>query len=51
MAEFGLTELRMGVLDAPIVKGTEFEVDEPDTTVTLAVPADAMRLLDTEACN
>jgi len=51
VAEFGLSELSTGVLAAPTVKASAFEAVDPVTTVMLADPAEASRLLETEASN
>ena len=47
----GLNVVRLGVLGAPMVKDTAFDVVEPVTTVTLAGPAATSKVLDTDACN
>ena len=51
VADVGLKALNTGVFGAPMVNGTAFEVFEPVTTETLAVPAVGISVLDTEACN
>ena len=51
VADVGLMEIRIGVFGAPIVKATAFETVVPVTTVTLAVPAVAIRVFETDAVN
>lgn len=47
----GLNDTSTGVLAAPMVNRTALDVVDPEATVTLAVPAVVIKVLETDACN